>query len=41
MYLLVGQVVSHLQEPGQKKFKLFKIDLIYRDKKFKVLPLAI
>ena len=32
---------SLLQQPGPKKFKLFRIDLIYNAKKFKVLPLAI
>ena len=32
---------SLLQQPGPKKFKLFRIDLIYKAKKFKVLPLAI
>ena len=29
------------QQPGPEKFNLFRIDLIYKAKKFKVLPLAI
>ena len=29
-----------LQKPGPNKFKLLRIDLIYKAKKFKVLPLA-
>ena len=32
---------SLLQQPGPKKFKLFQMDLIYKARKFKVLPLAI
>ena len=34
-------VYSLLQQPGAEKFKLFRIDIIYKAKKFKVLPLAI
>ena len=33
--------LSLLQQPGPNKFKLFRIDLIYKAKKFKVLPLPI
>ena len=32
---------SLLQQPGPKKFKLSKIELIYKAKKFKVPPLTI
>ena len=32
---------SLLQQPGPKKFKLFRIGPVYKAKKFKVLPLAI
>ena len=32
---------SLLQQPGPKKFKLFKIELIYKVKKFKVHPFTI
>ena len=33
--------VSLLQQPGPKKFKLSKIELIYKLKKFKVPPFTI
>ena len=33
-------LLSLPQQPGPKKFKLFRIDLIYKAKKLKVLPLA-
>ena len=32
---------SLLQQPGPKKFKLSKIELIYKAKKFKVSPFTI
>ena len=32
---------SLLQQPGPKKFKLFKIELIYKAEKFKVPPFTI
>ena len=34
-------LLNLLQQPGPKKFKLFKKDVIYKAKKFKVPPLAI
>ena len=32
---------SLLEQPGPQKFKLFRLDRIYKARKFKVLPLAI
>ena len=32
---------SRLQQPGPKKFKVSKIELIYKAKKFKVPPFTI
>ena len=34
-------ILSLLQEPGPKKFKLFKIELIYKAKKFEVPPFTV
>ena len=31
---------SLLEQPGPKKFKLFRIGIIHKAKQFKVLPLA-
>ena len=39
--LLVESKNSLLQQPGPKKFKLSKIELTYRAKKFKVPPFTI
>ena len=36
-----ASVFSLLQQPGPKKFKLSKIELIYKVKKFKVRPFTI
>ena len=39
--LVKPKYFSLLQQPGPKKFKLFKIELIYRAKKFRVPPFTI
>ena len=36
-----GRFYSLLQQPGPKKFKLSKIELIYKAKKFKVPPFTV
>ena len=36
-----GWDISLLQQPGPQKFKLSKIELIYKAKKFKVPPFTI
>ena len=38
---VVVVISSLLQQPGLKKFKLSKMELIYKAKKFKVPPFAI
>ena len=39
--MISGIFYSLLQQSGPKKFKLFKIELIYKAKKFKVSPFTI
>ena len=38
---LVIKECTSKEEPGRKKFKLFKIELIYKAKKLKVPPFTI